>query len=180
MDKIKEKAFEILDVSQKIYQKQENVNPSAIFKGKVFIIGTEEDCEAVSVQQNYERKDGSYYFESPDINGVIIKRERGNYCVKASVKYTDASDQSLWFAKIRIENPCAGDVQIMGLWGGSWEQPDCDDENLILTPDSDFPIALDSMKNNLVDIYEQLCKDNGANDESFEPKWVKQLKKYNN
>lgn len=180
MDKIKEEAHKILDISQKIYQTQEAVNPTAIFKDKIFLIGTEDDREAISVEQNYEGKDSSYYFETPEIDGVIIKRERGDYCIRASVKYPNINNQNSWFAKIRIENSYDGDIQIMGAWGGSWQQPDYEDENLITNPNSALPIALNSMKNHLLDIYNQLCKNHESNSDLYDPEWVKKLKKYNN
>ena len=179
MNNIKEKAFEILDISQKIYQIQERVNPTAIFGDKTFLIGTEEDREAVSVERNYEEKDRSYYFETSEIDGVIIKRENGNYCVKAMVKYTNANNQNLWFAKIRIENSYDGDIQLKGKWGGSWNDEDFYDEDQIKNPNQDFPIALIAMKDHLVNIYNQLCNNNELSSDSYDPEWVKKLKPYN-
>ena len=38
MDEIKEYAYKILDISQKIYKIQEKINPKAIFKDKTFLI----------------------------------------------------------------------------------------------------------------------------------------------
>lgn len=180
MNKIKEEAYGILDISQKIYQIQEKTNSTAIFGDKTFLIGTEENREAVSVERNYEKKDRSYYFETSEIDGVIIKRENGNYCIKAGVKYLNAHNQSLWFAKIRIENSYDDQIQIMGKWGGSWEDTDYEDENQIKNPNSDFPFALDSMRNHLADIYNQLYIDNELNKDLYNPEWVKKLKKYNN
>lgn len=179
MEKLKEEACEILDIIQKIYQIQESDNPNAIFKDKIFLIGTEENREAISIERDYEKKDSSYYFETPKIRGVILKKESGNYCVKAVVNYTNAKNQNLWFAKIRIEDSYDEDIQIMGMWGGSWENPDYEDENLITNPHLDFPFALDSMKNHLVDIYNQLCQNKKLDSDSYDPKWVKELKKYN-
>lgn len=49
-----------------------------------------------------------------------------------------------------------------------------------ITPSSDFISAFYSMKKQLVDIYNQLCESNGGNSDLYDPKWVKQLKKYNN
>lgn len=178
MDKIKEKAHEILEISQKIYQIQEKTNPTAIFKGKIFLIGEENDREAIFVERDYEKKDSSYYFETSDIRGVIVKRECGKFCIKACVKYTN-NNLNLWFAKIRIENAYDEDIQIMGAYGGSWEQPDCEDENLIINLNSDFPVALDSMKNHLGVIYNQLSINNELNNDLYDPKMVKRLKKYN-
>lgn len=180
MDTIKEKAYEILDISQKIYQIQERVNPTAIFGDKTFIIGTEQDREAISIEQNYEEKDRSYYFETPEIRGAIIKRKNGNYCVKARVKYTNAINQNLWFAKIRIEKSYDGDIQIMGVWGGSWQQPDYKDEDQVKNPSSDFPFALDSMEKHLDGILNQLCENKGLNSDLYDPKRVRKLKPYNN
>ena len=134
----------------------------------------------ISIEQDYEKKDSSYYFDTPEIMGVIIKKESGNYCVKAAVKYTNANNQNLWFAKIRIEKPYNKDIQIMGMWGGSWEKPDYEDKNLVTNSNPDFPLALLSMKNHLVAIYNQLCQNKEANCDSYDPKWVKKLKKYNN
>lgn len=180
MEKIKEEAYEILEISQKVYQIQERNNPTAIFGDKTFLIGTKEDREAVSVERNYEKKDKSYYFETSEIDGVIIKRVNGNYCIKAMVKYINANNQNLWFAKIRIENPCDKDIQIMGKWGGSWQDPDYEDENQIKNPNSDFPFALDSMKNHLADILNQLYNNSELSSETYDPGWVKKLKPYNN
>ncbi len=180
MSKIKEVSYEILDVSKKIYQFKEQFAPNAIFRDKIFLIGTEDDRNAVSVIQDYEKNDCSYYFETLEIDGVIIKRQHDNYCVKACVKYTDGNDRNLWFAKIRIETSDDGVIKIMGARGGSWQQPDCEDENLITNPNSDFPIALDSMKNYLVNIYNQLCNNSELNSDLYDPAWVKKLKKYNN
>lgn len=180
MDRIKEEAYKILDISQKIYQIQERNNPNAIFGDKTFLLGTEEDREAVFVERNYEKKDRSYYFETSDINGVIIKKENGNYCIKAMVKYINANNQSLWFAKIRIENSYDGDIQIMGKWSGSWEDKDFYDEDQIKNPNFEFPFALVSMQNHLVGILNQLCNNSELNSKTYDPEWVKKLKPYNN
>lgn len=134
----------------------------------------------VFVEKNYEIKDNSYYFEAPEIDGVIIKREHGNYCIKASVKYINVNNQNLWFAKIRIENSYDGDIQIMGNWSGSWEDPDYEDEDFIKKYHSEFPFALKSMKSHLADIYNNLCKTNKSNSDLYDASWVKKLKKYNN
>ena len=173
MEKIKETASEILDISQNIYQINESNNPTAIFTGKTFLIGTEDNREAVSVKRNSEKKDGSYYIETPEIIGEIIKYENGNYGVKACVKYTNDSNQDLWFAKIRIHISYDGNIQIMGAWGSSWQYPDYEDEDLI--NNSDLPAALNAMKEHLSDIYSRLC-----NNDFSDPEWVKKLKKYNN
>ncbi len=180
MNNIKDVSYEILDISLKIYQTQERFNPTAIFRDKTFLIVSEENREAVFVERNYEEKDSSYYFKSPEIKGVIIKRENSNYCVKACVKYTNANNQNLWFAKIRIETSRDGIVQIMGKWGGSWEDEDFYDENLIKNPNSDLSFAIDSMKTHLTDIYNQLCENNGLNADLNDPEWVKKLKIWNN
>lgn len=178
MKEIKEEAYEILDISQKIYQIQERNNPTAIFGDKIFLIGAEGDREVVSVERNYEKKDKSYYFETSEIDGVIIKRENGNYCIKAMVKYINANNQNLWFAKIRIDNSYDENIQIMGKWGGSWQDSDCEDEDQIKNPNSEFPFALDSMKNHLAGMLDQLCNNNKLSSETYDPGWVKKLKPY--
>jgi len=179
MNKIIVEAQEILDISQKIYQVQTRVNPTAIFGDKMFLINTDGGQEVVGVERDYENKDHSYYFETPEITGAIIKRQNGNYCVKAAVKYTDCNNREMWFAKIRIEKSCDGDIQVMGTWGGSWQQRDWYDENLIENPNADLPIAVDSMKNYLVSIYNQIGENEEVNSESYDPQWVKKLKSYN-
>lgn len=180
MEKIIEDAYELLDISEKIYQLQESINPAVIFGDKTFLIGTEDDRDAVFVKQNCEKKDSSYYFETSEIDGVIIKRVNGNYCIKATVKYTNSNNDELWFAKIRVENSYNGDIQIMGNIYGSRDYPDYEDKNLMETLSSDFISAFYSMKKQLIDIYNQLCESNGLNSDLYDPKWVKQLKKYNN
>lgn len=179
MNEIKEIAQEILDISQNIYQIQERINPTAIFGGKTFLIGNEENREAISVKRNYETNKKSYYFETSEIDGAIIKRENGNYCIKAAVKYLNTNNRNLWFAKIRIEYSNDGEIQIMGKWGGSWQDSDDEDQNQIQNPNSDFLVALNSMKEQVTNIYNQLCVDNELNKDLYNPSWVKKLKKYN-
>ncbi len=176
---MKENASEILNIARNIYLMQEGNNPNVIFGERTFLIGTEEDPEKVIVQRNYENKDRSYYFESPEIEGAIIKRGNGNYCVKACVSYIGANNQVLHFAKIRIENSFDGDIKIMGTWGGSWEQPDFDDEDQLKNPNPALPMALCSMRSHLTDIYSQLRESYEEKKDSYDPTWVKKLKKDN-
>ena len=177
MNIVKDRAYEILNISQKIYQINESTNSTAIFGDKIFVI---EGQEVVAIQRDYEEKDRFYYFEAPEIKGVIIKRKNGNYCVKTCVKYTNANNQNLWFAKIRIETSYNREIQIGGKWGGSWQDEDFYDEDFIKNPNSDFLAALVSMETHLADIYHQLCENNGLNNDLYDSKWVKKLKKYNN
>lgn len=86
----------------------------------------------------------------------------------------------MWFGKIRIETFFDENIQIKGKWGGSRDDEDFYDEDLIENPNSDFPIALSSMKNYLTIIYNQLCENNGLNSVSYASEWIKKLKKYNN
>lgn len=175
MNKIKEKAREILDISKKVYQIEECNNPKAIFKSDKSFIIKDKAIVTYTDDVEFEEKSSSYYFETPTIEGVIIKSESSNYCVKASVQYTDANNESLWFAKIRIENSYSGDIQIMGKYGGSWEDQDYDDEDFIKKNNTELSFALDSMRTYLVNIYNELCN----NSNSFDPQWIKKLKKYN-
>lgn len=172
---IKDEAQEILHVSQEIYQIEEQTNPTAIFKDNVFTVMADGE---VFVERDCEKQDSSYYFETPEIDGVIIKRVNGNYCIKASVKYKDSDNRDLWFAKIRIEN-FNGDIQIMGSWGGSWQQADNEDEDLTKEPSTAFLLALASMKEHLANIYGQLHQNNGLNSDLYDSGMVKQLKMYN-
>lgn len=150
---MKEIACEILDISEKIYRIQETNNPTAVFKDKVFVIGSESDRNSISIEKDSEKKDSSYYFQTSDINGVIVRRENGNYSVKAAVKYSDGSNDDLWFAKIRIEPSYDGNIKIMGSWGGSWQKKDFEDEDLLTSNNKELPFALDSMKEHLMGIY---------------------------
>lgn len=179
MEEIRKVAYEVLDISQKIYQLQEKFNQAAIFGDKVFIVGTEEDRDSISIERKNEKQDNYYYFTSPKIEGVIIKKNDSNYCIKAMVNYINRSNQNLWFAKIRIESG-KEDIQLKAKWGGSWEDEDFYDEDQIINPNQDFSIAIVSMKEHLVDIYMKLCKNNGLNSNLCDPEWVKKLKKYNN
>ncbi len=176
INNFKEKAYEILNIAQMIYQINESINANTIFRENIFFIMAD---GKIFVEKDYEEKDSSYYFEAPDIRGVIIKKSSGNYCITTSVKYANVSNHDLWFAKIRIEKDYNDDIQIMGHWGGSWQKPDYEDENLIENPNPDFTIALDATKNHLTSIYNMLST-NPELSSLYEPKWVKQLKKYNN
>lgn len=174
MDAIKLNAIEIISIIKNIYQIQENNNPNVIFKNKFFLLGTEENPEEILIERNYENNDSSYYFETSKIEGVIIKRENGNYCVKGCVSYK-SNNINLYFAKIRIEEKNDEDIHIMGKWGGSWQHPDYEDEDQIKNPNSDFPIALESMKKHLTSIYYSICN-NELNKDLYNPEWVKKLR----
>ena len=177
MDNIRNNANEILSTVQQVYEYQEIFNPTAIFKDKIFVIGT--DGEVVSVKRDYDQQDSSYFFETPEIRGVIVKKKHGDFCVKASVKYVDSNNRELTFAKIRVEKDRDGEFQVMGSFGGTWEQLDYEDQDLITAnPNFDMPIALDFMKNSLSNIYNQLCESQTNND-LCDPVWVKQLKLHN-
>lgn len=177
MDNIRDNASEVLNTAQAIYERQEIFNPTAILKDRRFVIGT--DGEVVSVKRDYEQQDSSYFFETPEIRGVIVKKRHGDFCIKASVKYVDSNNRELTFAKIRVEKDYDGEFQVMGSFGGTWEQLDYEDQDLITAnPNFDMPIALDFMKNNLSNIYNQLC-DSENNNDLCDPVWVKQLKLHN-
>lgn len=176
MDKVIEEANEILAIAQEIYQIEEQNNPSAIFQNKIFKKLAD---GKVFVERDYEKKDKSYYFTTLDMNGAIIKRENGRYCIKACVKYKNANNQDLWFAKIRIEYGYDGNIQIMGAWSGSWEQKDYEDEDLTKNPNLAFPVALNSMKNHLLFIYQELCQNNGLNTDLYDSEATKELKRFN-
>jgi hypothetical protein len=176
MDKIKETAHEILDIVKSIYEKQESENPTAIFGKKTFYIKNNNGREVIIPKWDYEKNYSSFYFESPEMDGVIIKKDDGNYCIKASVMYTNANNQKLWFAKIRIEEFDDRDMQIKGMWGGSWQSRDYHDEDLMSEPE--FPYALDSLKEHLVEMNNELSE-NKVDSDCYDPGWVKKLKKYN-
>lgn len=179
MSKLEEETLEILNFAKMIFENQENNNPHAIFSNKIFLIGRENDQDIISVEYDYEKNDSSYYFANSEIRGVIIRRESGNYCIKAAVKYRNNNNQNLWFAKIRIESSTNGNMQIMGSWGGSWESPDYQDSNFISKPNRDLSLALASMKQSISNIYNQLSENSKLSSDLYDPTWVKKLKKYN-
>lgn len=176
MEKINDKALEILDISEKIFHIQEHDNSAAIFKDKTFIIGCDSDCNSIFTQKKNVIDDSIYYFETPEIDGLILERKNGNYCVKASVRYTDIDNFDALFAKIRIE-VVNGSLKVMGTRWGSLKQLDCEDYNLLDNPTNDFIIALVTMKNYLIDIYKQLSEKIESSD-NFDPVWVKKIKKF--
>ena len=174
METLEEKATKILDCCKEIYEIQERENPNAIMGKNKFYICQENGEEVVNVRPDYDEREHKYYFEIPDFDGVIIKRESGNYCIKASVKYQIGNAESLWFAKIRIE-AIYGNIQIKGKWGGSWQDRDYDDEDLTKDPTPDFLAALDSLEIQVANMHKQLCQ----NSEAYDPDWVLELKPYN-
>ena len=175
MNKLEIQAQEILLIAKTIFEISENSNPNAIFKNNIFY--PQEDG-GVIVKKNYDKTDSSYYFETPNINGAIIKKQNGAYYIKACVKYLNADNREMWFAKIRIEEKF-GEILLRGDWGGSWQSNDYEDIDFLKKPNFDLPIALNSMQNYLTDIYNQLSKNNELSVD-YEPAWVKELKKYNN
>lgn len=174
METLEEKATKILDCCKEIYEIQERENPNAIMGKNSFYIREEKGKEVINVRPDFEEREQKYYFEIPGFDGVIIKRESGNYCIKASVKYQIGKAASLWFAKIRIE-PVNGNIRIMGNWGGSWENKDYKDEDLTINPTPDFLAALDSLEIQVVNMCEQLRQ----NSEAYDPEWVRKYKPYN-
>lgn len=175
MDSIKQVAAGILDISKDIFQINERFNSQVIFKDNVFLISGEK----VMVEK-CDKEDSSYYFEHPEIDGVIIKKENGtDYCIKASVGYINREGKRWGFAKVRIDN-YFGVIHINGRRTGSWEMHDFEDDDFIKNPDSELSLVLDSMKNSLESIHEELCRNTNFDGDKYNPKWVKQLKKYNN
>ena len=55
---------------------------------------------------------------------LLLKKKMKNIVSKASVKYTNVNNQNLWLAKTRIESSYYEDIQVMEMWGGSWQKPD--------------------------------------------------------
>ena len=180
MEKLKKIASEILEYSKMIYLIQEDLNPEVIFGDKRFIIDVKDGRENIKVKKDYEEKDTYYHFETSKIMGIITKKESGNYSIKARVKYKNDNNIELWFAKLRIEIDKSNELKIMGCLGGSLEQYDFEDNNLIDDFSIDVLYALYSMRDIILKIYEKLSKDKFSFSEKLEPDWVKRLKKYNN
>ena len=178
METLEEKAIKILDTCKKIYEIQERENPSAIMGKNEFYIHEKDGKRIINARPNYDERDYSYYFVIPDFDGVIIKKEDGNYCIKAAVKYKIGIAKKLWFAKIRIE-PIYGNIEIKGKWGGNWLDHDYYDEDLTINPTPDFLAALDSLEIQVAKMYKQLCQSSGVDYASYDPEWVRELKPYN-
>lgn len=175
MDSMEQVSLCILEIAKKIFQLNEELNSQIIFQGKTFLINGKD----ISIEMN-DCQDSFYYFEHPEIEGVIIKKENGNdYVVKAATQYVNFEGKKWAFAKIRIyeEN---GDILIRGRRTGSFEMSDGDDEDFIKRPDPELSLVLDSMKNSLSQMYGELCRGLKSNNDMSNPQWVKQLKKYNN
>lgn len=173
MDSIEQTAACILNVAKKIFQINEENNPQTIFKDNIFII----NGENVSVEY-CDCKDSFYYFESPEIDGVIIKKENGDYCIKATIQYVNSRGENWGFAKIRIHDN-HGDICINGRRTGNWEMDDFEDVDFIKNPDSELSIVLNSMNNSLGNMYEELNKNVEFGCNKHISKQIKQLIKYN-
>lgn len=176
---IDDNLYEILEISKKIYEIQENSNPSAIFRDKVFLIDYDNNNkeETIHVRHDCENKDNRYFFETSDIEGVIIKKQNNEYCIKASVRYINSDNKDTWFAKIRVES-LSGNIEIKGTWGGSWQQADYHDEDITTNNSSDLPLALHAMRNHLYNIYNELSN-NKSNSDLYDHGMIKKLKQYN-
>lgn len=174
MDSIKQVAVSILDVSKKIFQINEKNNFKTIFKDKTFYIYGEE-----VITKHSDCKDSFYYFECPEVDGVIVKKENGAYQIKAAVKYINSEGKKWCFAKIRIDD-YFGKININGRRTGSWEMPDFDDDNFIKAPDFELSLVLKSMYNSLCIMYDELNNGVEASNDKYIPSRVKRLIKYNN
>lgn len=175
MDSVRQTAECILDISENIFQINEKLNPKTIITNKIFVIGEEE----ITIEKS-DVEDSFYYFEHPKIDGVIIKKENNiGFEIKATVSYINREGKNWGFAKIRINNDY-GEIHIGGRRTGSWEMPDFDDDDFIKNPDPELFLVLDSMKNSLHNIYQELSSKNKNSNDRYTSKWVKRLQKYNN
>lgn len=173
MESIEQVATCILDVSKKIYQINEENNPQAIFKGKIFLLNGED----VSVEQS-DCRDCSYYFETPEMDGMIIKKENDDYCIKATIQYVNVRGEKCWFAKIRILD-CYDEICIRGRRTGSWEMADFEDDDFNNNPDFELPLVLRAMYNSLYNMYKEVNENAILGKEKYIPNIRKKLIKYN-
>lgn len=168
--------IEILDIAEKIFQLNEQDDPEIIFGDKIFYIRND-GLESVSVHYDYENQDREYYFELPDIAGVILKnKNNSNYAIKARVCYMNREGQKWSFAKIRISLGFNGKIQIGGERSGSWQQSDYYDTDFLQNPDPELNLVLESLKRNLNFLWEELHKKGVKANETFIPKWFRELK----
>lgn len=174
-------AIEILDIAEKIFQLNEQEDLEIIFGDKIFYISKNADgLKSVSARPDYENQDREYYFELPDIAGVILKnKNNGNYAIKARVCYLDRKGQKWAFAKVRISLGFNGKIQIGGERSGSWQKSDYHDTDFLQNPDSELNLVLESLKRNLNFLWEELHKKGVNVNETFIPKWFRELKQYN-
>lgn len=173
MNSMEQIAEYILDTSKNIFQINEKYNSQTIIKDNVFLINGEDICVEKS-----DKKDSSYYFEHPEIDGVIIKKENESYCIKATIQYVNKEGEKRGFAKVRIDD-FYGEIKINGQRTGSWEMHDFEDDDFMKNPDPELPLVLDSMKNSLCNIYDELSRNTKFDRDMYNPEWVKQIKKYN-
>ncbi len=173
MNSIEQTAVSILDISKKIFKINEENSPQTIFKGKTFLIAGED----VTVERN-DCKDSFYYFECPEIDGVIIKKENGDYCIKATVQYINSEGRKWSFAKIRIYD-YHNEIRISGRRTGSLEMPDYEDVDFIKEPDSELSLVVNSMNSSLYNIYNKLNENIVLNGDKYISRHVKRLVKYN-
>ena len=75
MDSIKETAYEVLSIVERIYEKQASENPTAIMGKKTFQIKTENGREVIVPKYNYEKTDSSYYFETPKMDDQLSQKK---------------------------------------------------------------------------------------------------------
>lgn len=173
MNSIEQLAIDILDVSKKIFWINKENNPQTIFKDNIFLISE----EGIKVE-HCNNKESSYYFENQELDGVIIRNEEGNYCIKATIQYTNSDGKKWGFAKIRIHD-YQGEICIRGRRTGSWEMADFEDEDFIENPDFELPLVLNSMNNSLNEMYIKLEENIALGDNEYLNEKVKILKKYN-
>lgn len=170
---VEQDAVCILELSKKIFEMNEEKNPQTIFKDKIFLI----QHEGISVERG-DCKDSSYYFDHPGTHGVIIRKENGNYFIKALVRYINSKGEKRAFAKIRIYDDF-GTIQIRGRRTGSWQMQDSDDDDFIKNPDDELALVLDSLKNSLWNMRDELNKNPDLGRDQYIPRHQKRLIPYN-
>ena len=174
MEENKKIAREIFEMAKEIYKKVEEDSPE-------IIIDITDDDDA------YKRR--CYYFENDELYGGIFQEETGfeydwkgvcmiprkkepTYTIQSSVDYINSNGQPWAFAKVRILEK-AGEIQIRGNRVGSCFYPNYKDTDFIKTPDEELPLVLESFKNSITTIHEEITKDCRGAVKTYDPKWVK-------
>ena len=132
MENLQALGIEILDIAQKIFMFNKQNDHKVIIEGKIFCFRENNDgTKSIRVKIDDEDKDEKYYFELPEIHGVILRNFNGAYGIKAHVIYANKKGEQWHFAKVKISLGFKGNIEICGNRTGSWQQSDYYDTDFL-------------------------------------------------
>lgn len=150
-------ASEILETANNIFVIVEQTSP------EIFI---ELACDAPT--QSFDFEDSTF------INGRIVKEGKAKKCyIVAGIRYINREGKQWGFAKVKIFEDWNSKIQIQGKRTGSYSEEDYYNEDFLRNPDPELDLVLESMRNGILTMLEEMQKEPVETVRKLEPKWLK-------